>query len=444
MRSCARPSPISRGSRTVPPSSKGTPQRRLKTPRTASSSTIRRSHHSASSSPPATACPAIVAITGFVRSIRLIPSGASPSGSARFGRPWAIASQANARIGVLRALLASSDSQVQASCSTPRAGGAMRTSSPQFSSFVLGTVLGALAACGESAAPITPKVLAVTGGNLQSGCFADSLHDSLEVTLTGSDTKPFPGAAVAWQVTSGQATIRPVVDTTDATGRSRTQLSLGFVTTPTPIAVAATVGGLPPGVFAVTPAIAAYTLGQTTSSSLASTDCAFGDGSFIDYLTLGLASAQSFTLSLTSGTFDAVVWVFDASTPGIAANDDSANSAVLNSFLKVIAAPGDYIVGANSYNPGALGAYTLATTVTPVQVDSCLFDLFVTRGITTAQTVASTDCVDASGPYYADLFQVVLRSGQTITITERSAAFDAELFLLDPGGNSVASDDNSG
>src|SRR3989442_8061236 len=415
MRSCARPSPISRGSRTVPPSSKGTPQRRLKTPRTASSSTIRRSHHSASSSPPATACPAIAAITGFVRSIRLIPSGASPSGSARFGRPWAIASQANARIGVLRALLASSDSQVQASCSTPRAGGAMRTSSPQFSSFVLGAVLWALAACGESAAPITPKFLAVTGGNLQSGCFADSLHASLEVPLTGSDTKPFPGAGVAWQVTSGQATIRPVVDTTDATGRSRTQLSLGFVTTPTPIAVAATVGGLPPGVFAVTPAIAAYTLGQTTSSSLASTDCAFGDGSFIDYLTLGLASAQSFTLSLTSGAFDAVVWLLDAATPGVAVNDDSAGASgvVRNSFVKVIAAAGDYVVGANSYDPGALGAYTLTTTVTPVQADSCLYDVFVTRGITTTQAVASTDCVDASGPYYADLYQVVLRSGQS-------------------------------
>ena len=322
----------------------------------------------------------------------------------------------------------------------------MRTSSPPFSSFVLGAVLWALAACGESAAPITPKFLAVTGGNLQSGCFADSLHDSLEVTLTGSDTKPFPGAAVAWQVTSGQATIRPVVDTTDATGRSRTQLSLGFVTTPTPIAVAATVGGLPPGVFAVTPAIAAYTLGQTTSSSLASTDCAFGDGSFIDYLTLGLASAQSFTLSLTSGAFDAVVWLLDAATPGVAVNDDSAGASgvVRNSFVKVIAAAGDYVVGANSYDPGALGAYTLTTTVTPVQADSCLYDVFVTRGITTTQAVASTDCVDASGPYYADLYQVVLRSGQSLTVTERSTAFDAELFLFDPNGNYVASDNNSG
>jgi len=322
----------------------------------------------------------------------------------------------------------------------------MRTFPPRITSFALGTVLWVLAACGDSAAPIapiTPQSLAVTGGNLQTGCFADPLHDSLEVTLTGSDNKPFAGAPVAWRVSSGLATIRPALDTTDASGKSRAQLTVGFVTTRTPIAVEASSAGLSPGAFTITPAIAPYALGQTASGTLASSDCDFGDGSFIDYYVLGLASAQSFMLSLTSGAFDAVVWVFDSATPGLAANDDSAG-VVVNSFLKMIAAPGDYLVGANSYYPGALGAYTLTTTATPVQADSCLFDLFVTRGITTAQTVASTDCVDTSGPYYADLYQVVLRSGQTITITERSTAFDAYLFLFDHSGATVASDDNSG
>src|SRR2546422_3217944 len=33
----------------------------------------------------------MAAMTGFLRSLRLIPRGASPSGSARLGRPWAIA-----------------------------------------------------------------------------------------------------------------------------------------------------------------------------------------------------------------------------------------------------------------------------------------------------------------------------------------------------------------
>lgn len=55
MRSMALACPMRRGRRTVPPSIRGTPHRRQKTPSVAFSSTTRRSHHSASSSPPATA-----------------------------------------------------------------------------------------------------------------------------------------------------------------------------------------------------------------------------------------------------------------------------------------------------------------------------------------------------------------------------------------------------
>jgi hypothetical protein len=70
----------------VPPSISGTPQRRQKTPSTASCSTIRRSHHSASSSPPATAGPATAAITGFDSAIRDGPIGPSPSAATRLPR----------------------------------------------------------------------------------------------------------------------------------------------------------------------------------------------------------------------------------------------------------------------------------------------------------------------------------------------------------------------
>lgn len=87
MRSSARDSPISRGSRTVPPSTSGTPNRRQKTPITADRSTTRRSHHSANSSPPATAWPEIAATTGFESNIRVGPMGPSPSGATRFPSP---------------------------------------------------------------------------------------------------------------------------------------------------------------------------------------------------------------------------------------------------------------------------------------------------------------------------------------------------------------------
>jgi hypothetical protein len=83
--------PISRGNRTVPPSISGTPKRRQNTPKTASRAATRMSHHTASSRPPATANPSTAAITGLPRTMRVHPSGPSPSGSTRFPFPPAAA-----------------------------------------------------------------------------------------------------------------------------------------------------------------------------------------------------------------------------------------------------------------------------------------------------------------------------------------------------------------
>ena len=80
--SSARPMPTMRGSRCVPPSIRGTPQRRSKRPKVEPSVAIRRSHHSASSTPPARHQPEIAAIAGLdgVRRVKPIgPSGWSGS-----------------------------------------------------------------------------------------------------------------------------------------------------------------------------------------------------------------------------------------------------------------------------------------------------------------------------------------------------------------------------
>ena len=75
IRSSARPMPTIRGSRCVPPSISGTPQRRSGKPSVESLVTIRRSHHSASSSPPARHQPEIAAIVGFDGVSRVKPNG---------------------------------------------------------------------------------------------------------------------------------------------------------------------------------------------------------------------------------------------------------------------------------------------------------------------------------------------------------------------------------
>lgn len=307
------------------------------------------------------------------------------------------------------------------------------------------TALWALSGCGgDSGGPVTPRTLAVTGGNQQSACLFHSLADSLEVTLTGSDNKPFPGAPVAWQVTSGSATLSRALDTTDAAGKSRVQLTLDAALTA--VTVTATVTGLQPASLSASAAgtFVSYGLGQTVGGALATGDCVFPGGPFYDLYVLTLPGPQSFTASLTSAAFDAYLLMGDVgSSATVAINDDSGDgSGGTDSFLRVIAAGGVYLFGAFSFGVGETGSYTLATVVTPVSVDSCLLDVFVTRGITTVQDIKATDCVDSSGPFYYDVYEMFLDAGQTMTVTETSTAFDAELFLF-VGSTLVGSDDNS-
>ena len=310
------------------------------------------------------------------------------------------------------------------------------------STFACGAALWALSGCGGSTDPGAPRELTITGGNQQAGCPLQPLADSLEVTLTGAAGQPLAGVPVTWKVTGGSATVSSPVRATDSGGRSRVQLNLGLALSA--VAVSATATGAPVAAFAATSRVVPFSLGQTASSTLTAGSCTFLGGQPFDAYALTLPGAESFTVSLASGSFDAALEIYDEHfTLGGAYNLDSVpGGGVTNSFLKMIAAGGAYGIAAASFTVGASGAYTLTTAAVPVSADSCLGNIWVTRGIVTQQELKPTDCVD-SGPYYFDAFQMVLVPGQTTTITESSTAFDAELFLHSTSG-SVVVDDNSG
>lgn len=310
----------------------------------------------------------------------------------------------------------------------------------------IGFVAALWALCGCSAGtagPFASKALAITGGNLQTGCLLNPLPESLEVTLTGSNGEPIAGEPVTWQVTGGSAAVSSTVRTTDAAGKARVQLALGLALSP--IAVSASAGGAAAVSFSATGRVASYGLGQIMSSTLNASSCTFVGGGPFDAYALTLSGEQAFTVSLSSAAFDATLEVVDEGFAlGGAFNFDSVpGKGVTNSFLKMIATPGAYGIAAGGQNLGAAGSYTLTTAAVPVYADSCLSDIWVTRGIVTQQDLKSTDCVDSTGPYYFDPFQLILVAGQSVTITESSTAFDAELFVHSSSG-SVVFDDNSG
>jgi hypothetical protein len=308
-----------------------------------------------------------------------------------------------------------------------------------------------LAGCGGGASgpPVTPKSISATAGDNQLACFGDSPAESLEVTVTGSNDRALAGAQVAWRVTQGDATVSPTIHASNASGRSRARLTLGFALTA--VTVEATLPGLSPVTFSTGATVAAHVLGDQVAGALATTDCDFGDGSFIDYYDVGVAGQQSFTVALDGAPsgppgFDTFLVLYDSLGLPAAFNDDVAGAdAFTSSFFQIIAAGGHYVVGANALSPGVTGSYGLQSDAIPVAADSCA-EVWVTAGITTDQQMAVTDCSLTPGPYYADFYRVLLAVGQTITITETSGAFDAYLELYRQADTliRVAWDDNGG
>ena len=307
-------------------------------------------------------------------------------------------------------------------------------------------------ACGDPGpSPVMPSALVVSAGDHQAGPVGVPLPIPLQVALTGTDGRPFSGAVVTWRLTSGDGSMSPDSATTDASGIARTTLTLG----PTigVDLVSASVAGIAPVSITATAldrcdrALALpYSIGATATGTLAQTDCAFPDGSFVDYFALGATTAQSLRFSLTSSSLNAFLALFDGHGSIVAVNDDDGTSS--NAAIRILAQPDSYFVAANSYAGGETGPYTLSSTAVPEEIGPCqhAVHVWVTVGIQTTQQAQPTDCVDTFGRSY-DHVLLVLNPGQRVTVAENSTAFDAVLQLWDLSASPdalVASDDNSG
>jgi alpha-tubulin suppressor-like RCC1 family protein len=105
-----------------------------------------------------------------------------------------------------------------------------------------------VAACKATVEPLAlagpPAAAAVSTGNNQSGAIGTRLADSLVVAVTDAAGNPVPGVIVNWVASAG--TLTQLVDTTDGTGKSGVQWTLGTV------AGTATVTATPEGLTPVT------------------------------------------------------------------------------------------------------------------------------------------------------------------------------------------------
>lgn len=109
-----------------------------------------------------------------------------------------------------------------------------------------------LAACGDSTGSSRPAAVGIVSGNGQGGTVASLVPNPLVVRVTNAGGSPVQGVTVSWAVTAGGGSLTAASSVTGADGQAQVQWLLGTRTEAQ--TVTATVEGLAPAVFTITPA----------------------------------------------------------------------------------------------------------------------------------------------------------------------------------------------
>jgi hypothetical protein len=243
--------------------------------------------------------------------------------------------------------------------------------------------------------------------------------------------QPLPGVQVAFAVTVGGGSLAESSVATNAAGVAAvSRWTLGPATGMN--TVRATVPGLPsvaftatvPGQDACAQAVT-YVLGATVNGVLTEEDCQQGTGEYADLYATTFPVAQAVTFTMEGTAFQPQLDLYDAAGYRVGFNSH-ADSTRPVARLKVFAPSGGYFLGATSYSPGVRAAYTLSSSAL-AGLDDCS-QHWVVPGITLDGRVDSTDCRSFVG-HLTDMYSVLLRPGETVTVRMRSTDFAPHLEL---------------
>jgi hypothetical protein len=322
---------------------------------------------------------------------------------------------------------------------------------PVFSLLPVGLLILQVACGGDSSGPgHVPTTIAATSSTTLTAPPGTDVTELPAVIVRDESGAPLVGAHVTFTVTSGGGTITGGAATTNPSGIA-TVGSWTLGTGGGANTLSAVIGSLPAVTFtangfdpcAVT---TAHTLGSTSSGALAADDCRLTDGSFVDFYGVTLATAGTYLFNQSSAAFDTYLAVLTSSGAIVGVNDDFGTGAATDSRVKAILPAGSYLLGANSFDPGKVGSYSLVSASSTDQVTNCE-DVFVQRGITTPQSLQLTDCnttpaAPATG-FASDEYVIFLSAGQAITVGMTSPTLDSYIELRPDGATTPAvSNDN--
>lgn len=292
-----------------------------------------------------------------------------------------------------------------------------------------------------------PAAITKVAGDNQQARTGSAVPVPPAVVVTDANGNPVPGVTVTFAVASGGGSVTGAVATTGADGRATVgSWTLGAVGTNTLTASAGTAGTVTftatatSGTADPCASSVTFTLRTTVGGSLAAGDCRLSTGEYIDFYRTSSSAPLTEEFLLTSSSIDAYFIMLDAAGNPVAYDDDGAGGN--NSSIRLIAPAGQYILGASSYAAGQTGAYQLSSRALPART-TCGLEAWVVPGVSFSRSLGSGDCTLDDGSYY-DAYFVYLRAGQQITLTQRSTAFNAYLYLVDgETGSLLAEDDNA-
>lgn len=304
---------------------------------------------------------------------------------------------------------------------------------------------------GSSAASVT----GISGDN-QTGPTGAQLGFPLGMIVLGSNGQPVSGVVVSWSVPIGQATLAQTLDTSDVNGAAGTAVTLGAQTGQ--LVVRATIPGIAapvdfhvtvvnPCTFRPVQPVPGNVNGQLTNL-----DCDLtGGGWLYDLYDLTSGTQRGVTTTMSSTAFNTYLEIFTIRNgffEYVALNND-ADSNTTNATIHLVHAPGaPVIIGANTDSAGATGPYTLSTATRPQTLAGCVDEVWITRGVSVPENIATTDCPDSTpgGVFYGDVAGIIAYNGSVLTISQRSTAINPflTLFQVDSLGlTGVASNDDS-
>ena len=323
----------------------------------------------------------------------------------------------------------------------------------------LGVAAGGLSAVlHATATPGAPaKLIKMASSDGQSGNPGQALAQPISVTVRDAYDNPVPNVSVSFTTGSGSAS--PSTATTTSSGQANTTWTLGAaagtvtlnaqaVGITNAVSFTATVNAPDP-----CSSHGVLTIGTAVTGNLANSQCASPlTRTYVDLWTLNLSASTPLEIVETSDVAgeDMFLTLFRgqyASAQLAGANDDmDPDNGNYNSDIRFLGGSGQFIVGPSfvtSYVGDRGGAYHLTAKSWSGAVTSCQ-DVYAVNGTSTNQQLDNDDCAATTSRNHSDRVFVMLKPGETITVSMNSSVFDAKLEMEDGYGSVVATDDNSG